>query len=167
MNLIKKIIKLLPPKKSCPLSRFNQKKYWLLLAILLIFTVIFYPKPDDSRKLPIQIKGVVVRVEVANTPTQKGRGLMYRQALSQDEGMLFVYDYEGNNTFWMKNTLIPLDIIWLNSKKEVVHIEHSTPPCKKSPCPTYSSPYKSQYVLELNGGWAIKNGLAQGDQISF
>jgi len=137
--------------------------------MLTIIIILSYPKygNESDNKIPVHINGVTVRVEIAKTSSQKNEGLMHRKELPQNEGMLFPFNYDGSHSFWMKNTLIPLDIVWLDSQKEVVHIEHSAPPCKKIPCPTYSSPYKARYVIELNAGWSINNSLKLGDRISF
>lgn len=144
------------------------KKYILIaLGISALMLALYYKKEVPSDKIPIEIKGATVMVELADTKAEQTKGLMFRKSLDENEGMLFVFDSERRHSFWMKNTLIPLDMIWLNSKKEVVHIEHSAPPCKESPCPTYSSDQHALYVLELKGGWAIKHNLNLGDTVSF
>ena len=143
------------------------KKYILITLALLLVILVIYSKKDNSDKLPIDIEGKTVLVEVADSPKKQALGLMYRKKLDKDEGMLFIFADERAHSFWMKNTLITLDMIWLNSKKEVVHIEHSAPPCKESPCLTYSSQFPAMYVLELNGGWAIENDLGLGDTLAF
>lgn len=167
---IKKFIPLLPKPKKRFWDFIIDHKYIVVAALLLMIVVLYNPgsanKLDDN-KLPIQIKGATVRVAVADSPTEMSRGLMHRKELPENEGMLFVYNYEGKHSFWMKNTLIPLDMVWINSNKEVVHIEHSAPPCKKSPCPHFRPSYPALYVLELNGGWSIDHDLVLGDQVSF
>ncbi len=169
LNDLKKLVLRLPEPKNKPLE-FLKKNKFIIIAIVLVFSIILYSprsKTPEDNKLAIEIKGVVVRIEVADSMSEKAQGLMYRKDLPENEGMLFVYSNESRQTYWMKNTLIPLDMIWINANKEVVHIEHSAPPCQKTPCPTYGTPYPAQYVLELNGGWSIEHGLAQGDRISF
>lgn len=143
------------------------KKYILIAFALCLLTFVIYSKKEGSDKTPIQINDKTVYVEVADSPKEQSLGLMFRKKLEKDEGMLFIFDDNRKHSFWMKNTLITLDMIWLDSKKEVVHIEHSAPPCKESPCPTYSSQYPAKYVLELNGGWAIENDLKLGDTLEF
>lgn len=144
------------------------KKYLLIaLVISFVFLAIYFKRGPTDKKTSIQIKGASISVELANTDTKRARGLMFRNRLEKDEGMLFIFDDERRHSFWMKNTYIPLDIIWLNSKKEVVHIEHSAPPCKENPCPTYSTDQPALYVLELNGGWSIEHNLNIGDTVSF
>jgi uncharacterized protein len=106
-------------------------------------------------------------VELAVTSEEISRGLMFREHLDPDKGMLFIYKYEGVHYFWMKNTLIPLDMIWINSNREVISISKDVQPCQTSQCPLISPEQKVQYVLELNGGTSDKIGLAIGDKITF
>ncbi len=146
----------------------NTKKYIIIAVALGLVILFFYFREERTAdKTPIQINGKTVHVEIADSPMEQSRGLMFRKNLKQDEGMLFIFDNQSKHSFWMKNTLIALDIIWLDAKKEVVHIEHSAPPCKESPCPTYASQFPAQYVLELNSGWAIENNLNLGDTVIF
>ncbi len=166
--MLDKIKNLLPHRQS-KFKRFVEKYKYYIVAVMsvLIVTLLVYTGDDRDNKTPIQINNRTVYVETADTYGKQAKGLMYRKKLNSDEGMLFIYTREGKHTFWMKNTLIPLDIIWLNSQKEVVHIEHSAPPCKSDPCPTFVSEYPARYVLELNGGWSISNDLDLGDRVSF
>jgi uncharacterized membrane protein (UPF0127 family) len=92
---------------------------------------------------------------------------MFREHLDPDKGMLFIYKYEGVHYFWMKNTLIPLDMIWINGNREVISISNDVQPCQTSQCPLISPEQKVQYVLELNGGTSDKIELAIGDKITF
>ncbi|MFC1722457.1 DUF192 domain-containing protein, partial [Patescibacteria group bacterium] len=78
-----------------------------------------------------------------------------------------VFQLEGNHSFWMKNTFIPLDIIWIDDNKSVVYIENSAVPCNSNPCVTYKSTKPSRYVLEVRGGWAITNDVKVGDTVEF
>jgi len=79
--------------------------------------------------------------------------------------MLFVIDKEGVYPFWMKNTKIPLDIIWINRDKAIVYISRNAPPCKTSTCPSYDPEKNAMYVIELNGGAAEEMGLLVGDKV--
>ena len=96
------------------------------------------------------------KVELANTPQERSQGLMFRESL--EGGMLFIYQEPGMHNFWMKNTLIPLDIIWLNKDLEVIYIE-SAQPCKTESCHSYGPKEDSMYILELN----INSGVEVGD----
>ncbi|MCX6815196.1 MAG: DUF192 domain-containing protein, partial [Candidatus Aenigmarchaeota archaeon] len=94
-------------------------------------------------------------------------GLMDRNYLASDKGMLFVFANEGVYPFWMKNTLIPLDMIWLDSDHGVVFISRDTQPCKQDPCPTINPGKNAKYVLEVNAGVSDRIGLKEGDKASF
>jgi len=106
-------------------------------------------------------------VELAVTSEERSRGLMFREHLDPDKGMLFIYPDEGVHSFWMKNTLIPLDMVWINGNREVISISKDVQPCQPSQCPSIGPGQKVQYVLELNGGTSDKIGLAIGDKITF
>ena len=115
----------------------------------------------------VHFNDYIFSVEVAQTRSERARGLMHREQLEPDEGMLFVYEKEGERSFWMKNTLIPLDIIWIDADKEVVFIHERAQPCKVEPCPKISPDVKASYVLELNAGSVEKIGLSVGDKLEF
>jgi uncharacterized membrane protein (UPF0127 family) len=106
-------------------------------------------------------------VELAATPEERSLGLMFREHLDPDKGMLFIYKDEEVRYFWMKNTLISLDMVWINGNREVISISKDVQPCQTSQCPLISPEQKVQYVLELNGGTSDKIGLAIGDKITF
>ena len=103
-------------------------------------------------------------VELATTPEDRARGLMFREHLDPDKGMLFIFEEEGVHSFWMKNTLIPLDIIWISEDQEVVFISKNTQPCKTDICPSINPGKKAKYVLEVNGGISDKLELSVGDK---
>ena len=107
------------------------------------------------------------KVEVADTPQSRQAGLMGRDQLNSDQGMLFIFEEEGNYGFWMKNTLIPLDIIWLNAQKEVIFIKTSAQPCESSVCSPVYPEQSAKYSLELNAGIVNFIGLEIGDKLDF
>jgi len=113
--------------------------------------------------------GTEIRVEVMTRPEDMARGMMFRDSLAADRGMLFVHDRPGRYRYWMYQCLIPLDILWLDSSKRIVEISADTPPCKTEAeaCPTYGGNYDAQYVLELAAGSAARHGLKPGDAIRF
>ena len=104
-----------------------------------------------------------VVVEVAQTSQELSDGLQYREHLDGDKGMLFVFSGPSKVKFWMKSTLIPLDMIWFNSIGEVVYIKKNAPPCFSEVCPTYGSDELTQYVLEVNAGFADAYNINAGD----
>lgn len=110
----------------------------------------------------VAINGGVVEVEIAETPQERSKGLMYRNSLDEDKGMLFIFPVESVHQFWMKNTYIPLDIIWINSKMNVVHVESDVPPCEELVCPRYGPAKSAKYVLEVNAGWANRHKVKEG-----
>jgi uncharacterized membrane protein (UPF0127 family) len=108
-----------------------------------------------------------VAVEIARTPETRARGLMFREKMAVNEGMVFIFEDEGFYPFWMKNTLIPLDMIWVDPKLRVVHVAHSVPPCKADPCPSYPPSGNALYVVEVVSGFARQHGVKAGDQLVF
>ncbi|MCZ6779350.1 MAG: DUF192 domain-containing protein [Acidobacteria bacterium] len=107
--------------------------------------------------------GRVFLAEVADTPEGRARGLMYRDRLEPGTGMFFIFEEPGPYSFWMKNTRIPLDIVWLDRQGRVVHVERQVPPCVEDPCPTYSPRSPAIGVLEVRGGQA--DGLRAGERL--
>lgn len=101
-------------------------------------------------------------VELATTPAQKAQGLMFRPALAADAGMLFVYEREGLRTMWMKNTEIPLDMLFIDRRGQVVHIVERTVPFSLE---TVSSDLPALAILELNAGTVSRLGVETGDRI--
>lgn len=106
-------------------------------------------------------------VELAVSPAQRRRGLMYRDELPAGQGMLLVFPDTGFRSIWMKNVRFPLDLIWLDSSDCVVHIEKDVPPCPGEPCPDYHSMRKAAAVLELNAGSVARWGIEHGDHLEF
>jgi uncharacterized membrane protein (UPF0127 family) len=106
---------------------------------------------------------------LADTPFKRARGLMYRDSLPDNRGMLFIFGESQSWTFWMKNTKIPLDIIWLSEQKKIVHIETNVPICTLAGdgCPQYQSNDPAMYVLELRGGRAEALKLTRGTKLQF
>jgi len=115
----------------------------------------------------VELKGQRYTIEVAADEASREHGLMDRTQMDADHGMLFVFDDDTPRAFWMKNTKIPLDMLFFDADKKLVSIQHRVPPCTADPCPAYSSGAPARYVLELNGGEAQKLGLTSGDTIEI
>jgi uncharacterized protein len=110
--------------------------------------------------------GFVVSVEIAADDDLRAQGLMFRDHLRPGSGMLFLFPGDEERSFWMKNTKIPLDMIWISSDRRIVGIRENVPPCVTPVCPGYSpGPVKSRYVLEVAGGVAKQHGLQVGDAL--
>lgn len=144
-------------------ERFNQK----MRKILAIFLLIFFAgcaknfneiSIDNGRKI------IKVNVEIADDYDERMRGLMYRTKLDENSGMLFVFDEEDYQTFWMKNTLIPLDMVFIGENFNVVDIRHAIP-CKQDPCALYRSSKPAKYVLEVNGDFTTNSNVEIGNKI--
>jgi uncharacterized protein len=103
--------------------------------------------------------GAVYSVERARTPEETMQGLMYRESLPERHGMIFLFTDGGMHHFWMKNTMIPLDIIWMDADGKVLFVSANTPPCRSDPCPTYGPDKPAPVVLEIAGGLAAKEGV--------
>ena len=106
-------------------------------------------------------------VELAETQEQRSKGLMNREALDENRGMLFIFDEEKEHSFWMKDTLIPLDIIWISKDKRIVDIKKNVQPCVEEECEILKSSSMAKYVLELNAGQSDKTNIKIGDRLIF
>lgn len=114
--------------------------------------------------------GVTIKAEVADTPLKRSVGLMYRDHLKKDHGMLFFFGQPQAWNFWMKNTKIALDLIWIDGKKRVTHIERNVPTCTKSDdsCPQYRpNSDDAVYVLEITGGTVDGYKIEKGSKLQF
>jgi uncharacterized membrane protein (UPF0127 family) len=120
-----------------------------------------------NRFITIYIQDRPFLAEIADTPEKQSKGLMFRQKIKDDYGMLFIFSEEDYRSFWMKNTYITLDMIFLNGEQQIVDMFLSVPPCCGDPCPSYISKLPAKYVLEINGGLAKKLKLKIGDKIFF
>lgn len=125
---------------------------------------------SKGQKLPISaialVAGKKINLEVAKTSQQQAIGLMYRTSLPDDEGMLFNFNPPQPVAFWMKNTLIPLDMVFLRNGVVQTLIGNALP-CKSDPCPNYPSSKTIDQVIELRGGLAAKLGLKVGDRVTI
>lgn len=115
----------------------------------------------------VVLKGKSFYVEVADNDPARMKGLMFREHMPADRGMIFLFPEEGMQAFWMKNTLIPLDILYFDRRFRLVSAQTEVPPCKADPCPSYPTSAPAQYVLELNAGMADKLGVKVGDKLEF
>jgi uncharacterized membrane protein (UPF0127 family) len=149
-----------PEKKGK--ARNKYVVFAVVLTIVILTLAVYYVGQKHATAC---FSGKCFSLEVARTQEERAYGLMNRESLDPDKGMLFVFDKEGVYPFWMKNTKIPLDIIWINRDKAVVCINRNTPPCKTSPCPSYDPEKNALYVIELNGGAAEDMGLIVGDRV--
>jgi uncharacterized membrane protein (UPF0127 family) len=118
--------------------------------------------PGPRAEMP---SGAVYRLELALTPEEQAQGLMFRENLPDRTGMIFDFDQAGDHHFWMKNTMIPLDMIWMDASGKVIFVSANTPPCKADPCPTYGPDAPARQVLEIAGGMAAKEKITVGSTL--
>ena len=116
----------------------------------------------------VELKGERFRIEIARSSEEQARGLMFRDHLDDDAGMLFVYNAMAPRSFWMSNCRIPLDILFFDRDGKLVGEALGVPPCNASQCPSYNGGgAPAQYVLELNAGTARRLGLQRGDALTL
>jgi hypothetical protein len=158
----------------------------LIIALCAVLMTFVSCNGDDSRSTPppgtpppiatpaptieLSYDGGVLRVELADTPDERSTGLMHRTSLPDDAGMLFIYEAPRIPSFWMKNTLIPLDMIWIGADKRIVEIDADVQPepgVADSALRRYGPTVPVSYVLELNAGAAARLGLAPGSLLAF
>ena len=136
------------------------------LAAALLITAFVCQMPGAVRGDPLltyrlKIKGHSIRVEVANTEETRRVGLMFRNALAEDQGMLFVYEAEGKHAMWMKNTLIALSVAFIDRSGRIINIEDMLPQTEDA----HGARASAAFSLETNQGWFAKRGIKAGDRV--
>ncbi|MGH8400088.1 MAG: DUF192 domain-containing protein [Gammaproteobacteria bacterium] len=131
--------------------------------LLSSFAAVAAAAPSKTAHAHVVIAGHAFSVEIVDTEAARERGLMFRTHMASDHGMLFMYEDAQPLTFWMKNTLIPLDILFFDAHRQLINVAANTPPCKIADCPTYASAAPAQYVLELNAQTVTELHIQQGE----
>ncbi len=132
-----------------------------VLFIVALFAGFFIVTPT------VCFKDACLKVELAETPGTQEQGLMFRRHLGADRGMLFIFPSDDFWAFWMKNTLIPLDIIWLDKDKKIVDMVQDAQPSTLDNPPSFNPVFQNRYVVEANAGFAAKNKIGIGDKARF
>ena len=140
-------------------------KFLILIVVITAILIILKNEPQ-VKYTKVTIGSVEVNTEIADTPLKHIKGLMFRKSLPENNGMLFIFNNEDYYNFWMVNTTIPLDMIWINRDMEIVHIEKNTQPCFIN-CKIYSPKEKAKYVLEANAGFVDKHKIEVGHFIEL
>ena len=141
------------------LSRFSCATALLGLAALAAAAPAVVPLTLPS--------GTVLQVEVMVKDEDRAMGLMFRPSLPRDRGMLFVFERPDFHGIWMKNCRFPIDILWLDEERKIVHVAEAVPPCKAEPCPVYNPLRRAAYVVELNAGQARREKAVVGAPLGF
>jgi len=118
-------------------------------------------EPQFFESTILTISGQEFSVEIAKNYNQRQRGLMFRESLPANRAMLFLFPFKGDHRIWMKNTLIPLTVVWLDRTATVLDVKHLQP-CTADPCPSYGVDSPSKYVLELPAAYS---GLKPGNRV--
>lgn len=169
-------------------KRKEKKIKWLLLPVLVIGIFLIYYLNDENHKLPKTIvkkaaeppfveegqlsfiskeKGDTIRqvaIEIADNNADRAKGLMYRNTMPDTRAMLFIFEQESKRSFWMKNTLMSLDILYVNKNKEIVTIYKHTQPYSENSIPSFK---EAMYVVETIAGFCDKYQIKEGDLIVF
>jgi uncharacterized membrane protein (UPF0127 family) len=123
---------------------------------------------NNYKRIPISINGYNISAAIASTDEDKVKGLSGLKELGITEGMLFLFHHASRQGFWMKDMNFPIDIIWIDAMKKVVHIEKELKPCDSiSICPVYTPNADALYVLEVNSGFSDQHLISQGATIKF
>jgi uncharacterized membrane protein (UPF0127 family) len=139
----------------------------ILAAIILIMLSLFGSSGNkDVNYVTVEIGYMKIKAEVADSFVKQAKGLMFRNELAEDEGMLFVFNKSGYHSIWMANMRFPIDIIWMNESKHVVTIKKDAQPCTIS-CENYRPSEPARYVLEVNSGFASKHAIKNGSVAEF
>lgn len=145
-------------------KKTSRKEIKWAIIVLLMFSFVVYLFPQGNK---VCYKDTCFRVEIVESERDRSIGLMYREKLDASKGMLFLFPVEGRHAIWMRNTLIPLDIIWLDKDFKVVYIKENAEPCKDFICGTLKPEKDAMYVLEINTGKTKELGLNIGDEMFF
>lgn len=139
-----------------------------LSRILLLAATLLLSSCASAKGAWVELGGERFSVEIATDDASRARGLMFRDVLEAGHGMLFVHDRQEPQAYWMKNTRIPLDILYFDSERKLVAQQRDVPPCWSGDrCPGYPSNVPALYVLELNAGEAARMALKNGAELRF
>jgi len=138
----------------------------ILVILLLLASLVYYKRRSDYSLKSLKINETEFFVEIADTPEERAKGLSGRQSLPEDQGMLFLFNEADFYSFWMKDTLIPLDFIWIQND-QIVEITDNVRPEEYQPPQVLTPKEKINAVLEVNAGFVEKFDIKVGDKISF
>jgi len=137
------------------------------MRYFMLFLTIFICSACMAGDPYVTLKNERFTVELADTSEKQALGLMYRDSLPADHGMLFLFPGEATRNFWMKNTRIALDIFYFDEELKLVSVSENVQPCRTQRCPSYPSTGPAKYVLELNAGQAAALGVQAGDVLEL
>ena len=145
----------------------KKKIFVSVIIFLIILATSIFVYLDSSKIRRICINDNCFKVEIADNQASRETGLMNRESLELNQGMLFVFEDNSQHGFWMKNTLIPLDMIWISENKEIVAIKKDAQPCLTEDCLVIVPKADSKYVLEINSNLSEQLEFKLGDKVKF
>lgn len=139
------------------------KQYRIFVQKSLKFFLVFFISSNTFSADEIKINNLLSNIEVASNPNDRRKGLMFRKSLPEDHGMFFVWEYRKRQCMWMRNTYIPLNVAYIDSKGKILEIYEMLPLSEDSIC----SKKRVKYALEVNLDWFKRNNVKVGDQIDI
>ncbi len=139
------------------------KQYWIFVQKSLKFFLVFFISSNTFSADEIKINNLLSNIEVASNPNDRRNGLMFRKSLPEDHGMFFVWEYRKRQCMWMRNTYIPLNVAFIDTKGKILEIYEMLPLSEDSIC----SKKRVKYALEVNLDWFKRNNVQVGDQIDI
>lgn len=143
--------------------------FLILMALLLISGALLFNSPGQTQTINVTFpSGAVLKSEVADTPEKLLFGLAFRETLPSNEAMLYIFEESGPHRVWTREFQFPVDVIWVDESKIVVHVVENAPPCQKGKCTWYGPPPKdARYVIETNSGFVKNAHVKLGNQLKF
>lgn len=147
-----------------------------MISWVFVYIKFFYDWPTNIENNKVEeyiwdsvcIKEICFKIDKAKTPQEKNRWLQYVDWMPDDYGMLMIYDFSNINKMWMKDTLIPLDIIWIDENKKISYIEHNAQPCEENKeCKIINPKVESKYILEINWWLSSKHNFQTWDMVNI
>lgn len=136
----------------------------MIKPIIILFSLILLTSCSQLREVIINEN--TFDVEIADNPAERAKGLMFKKELKENSGMLFIFPISDKHSFWMKNTLIPLDIIWIDKDQEIVYIHENAQPCRDI-CNSITPDKDAKYVLEINAGLTKEYNFKVRDKVEI
>ena len=149
----------------------NKKRliFLVVMSLFLISGALLFNRPEQTEVIHVSFpNGTVLEAEVADTPEKLLFGLAFQEHLPPNKGMLYIFDQSAPHRVWTKAFRIPVDVIWVDESKLVVHVVEAAEPCSQDPCPWYGPPSRNaRYVIEANAGFAKREGVVPGTKLKF
>mgnify|MGYP001260753063 CR=1 FL=1 len=141
----------------------------IIVVIIIVYLLIvnYWPKGGSNVVFNTASGAHKYAVEVSDNKDTRTKGLMERDSLDKDKGMIFIFEEERIPAFWMKNMRFPLDMVFMDKNLKVVDYYENVPACKADPCPHYMPSTNSKYVVEVNAGTIKESGLTRGDIVEY